>query len=96
MTRMQEARSGDSAPPMMSNRRKGYVAYLLRLWQVGEGENAWWRASLETPQTAERRGFASLDDLFEYLLARTGAVSEPRARENKKCATKEESCQEDE
>ncbi len=51
----------------MSNPRKGYVAYLLRLWQVEEGENAPWRASLESPQTGERRGFAGLADLFTFL-----------------------------
>ena len=51
----------------MSNPRRGYVAYLLRLWQVDEAENAPWRASLESPQTSERRGFASLADLFTFL-----------------------------
>jgi hypothetical protein len=51
----------------MSNRRRGYVAYLLRLWQVEGGENAPWRASLESPQTGERRGFAGLADLFAFL-----------------------------
>lgn len=52
---------------MMSNRRRGYVAYLLRLWQVEEGEDAPWRASLESPQTGERLGFAGLVELFAFL-----------------------------
>jgi len=51
----------------MSNRRRGYAAYLLRLWQVEEGEDAPWRASLESPQSGERQGFASLGDLFTFL-----------------------------
>lgn len=51
----------------MSNSRRGYVAYLLRLWQVEQGENAPWRASLESPQTGERRGFAGLAELFTFL-----------------------------
>jgi hypothetical protein len=51
----------------MSNRRRGYVAYLLRLWQVEEGENAPWRASLESPQSGERQGFASLGALSAFL-----------------------------
>jgi hypothetical protein len=51
----------------MSNPRRKYVAYLLRLWQVEEGGNTVWRASLESPQTGERRGFASLADLFAFL-----------------------------
>jgi hypothetical protein len=51
----------------MSDPRRGYVAYLLRLWQVSEGKNAVWRASLEDPHTGERRGFATLQELFTYL-----------------------------
>jgi hypothetical protein len=51
----------------MSDPRRGYVAYLLRLWQVCEGQNAVWRASLEDPHTGERRGFATLQELFTYL-----------------------------
>ena len=44
----------------------GYRAYLLRLWQVREGETLVWRASLESLDT-ERRGFPDLESLFEYL-----------------------------
>jgi hypothetical protein len=51
----------------MSDRRRGYVAYLLRLWQVGEAENMPWRASLESTQTGQRQGFGSLPELFAYL-----------------------------
>ena len=51
----------------MSDRTGGYVAYLLRLWQVNEGEGAVWRASLESARTGERQGFASLADLCTYL-----------------------------
>ena len=51
----------------MTEQRRGYLAYLLRLWQVEEGENAPWRASLESPQTGERRGFAGLAELFAFL-----------------------------
>jgi hypothetical protein len=51
----------------MTEQRRGYVAYLLRLWQVNDGEATAWRASLESPQTGERRGFASLADLFTFL-----------------------------
>jgi hypothetical protein len=44
-----------------------YLAYMLRLWQVkGEGGSSW-RASLEDVRTGERRGFASLEELFTYL-----------------------------
>ncbi|MGD2165391.1 MAG: hypothetical protein PVH50_07660 [Anaerolineae bacterium] len=48
-------------------RRRDYVAYLLRFWQVGGEDGVAWRASLESAGTGERVGFASLDDLFRYL-----------------------------
>jgi hypothetical protein len=51
----------------MSNQKRGYVAYLLRLWQAEEGETAPWRASLESPQSGERWGFAGLAELFAFL-----------------------------
>jgi len=60
----------------MSDPRRGYVAYLLRLWQVSEGQNAVWRASLEGPHTGERRGFATLQELFTYLETEACGVGE--------------------
>ena len=50
-----------------------YLSYLLRLWQEGE-EKKTWRASLENSRTGERRGFASLDDLYRYLLGETSTA----------------------
>ena len=46
--------------------RHDYLSYLLRLWRVDK-EEAVWRASLESPLTGERIGFASLDALFDFL-----------------------------
>lgn len=43
-----------------------YVSYLLRLWRES-GQKATWRASLEDPVTGERLGFASVDELFDFL-----------------------------
>lgn len=60
----------------------GYQSYLLRLWQVdsvrvGDGlDSRVWRGSLESSLTGERLGFTSLDELFEYLLFQTGAVTD--------------------
>jgi hypothetical protein len=58
-----------------------YLSYLLRLWRVSEvggvqsaGE-AHWRASLESPHSGERVGFAGLEELFDYLLRQTGLAS---------------------
>ncbi len=53
------------------NEQQRYLSYLLRLWQTSDGEDQVWRASLETPGTGERRGFASLEDVFDFLLAQT-------------------------
>jgi hypothetical protein len=53
-----------------------YQSYLLRLWRVKEGE-AGWRASLESAQTGERRGFATLDALFDYVRGQTRVGSRP-------------------
>lgn len=44
-----------------------YLSYLLRLWQAGHRDNPVWRASLESPMTGERRGFANLKELFAFL-----------------------------
>lgn len=64
-----------------SNRQPGYLSYLLRLWQgdttgVGTGTrgNAWC-GSLESSLTGERQGFASLDELVEFLHGQTIAAA---------------------
>jgi len=52
-------------------REQRYRSYLLRLWQTSDGRKQVWRASLESPGGGERRGFASLRDLFGFLQAQT-------------------------
>ena len=52
-----------------------YLAYLLRLWQANSNEQTIWRASLENPHTGERHAFGTLDALFMFLGAETGAVT---------------------
>jgi len=47
------------------------MSYMLRLWQVGDGEGAVWRASLEDPHTGERRAFATCQALLDFLEALT-------------------------
>jgi hypothetical protein len=56
--------------------RPGYLAYLLRMWQVNDGGNSVWRASLESPHTGERHGFANLELLFAYLEEKTGELAQ--------------------
>jgi hypothetical protein len=50
-----------------------YRAYLLRLWLADLETTgiAGWRASLEDSSTGERLGFASLEQLFAFLLTLT-------------------------
>jgi hypothetical protein len=48
-------------------RRKNYLAFMLRLWQDQNEGSAVWRASLESPLSGERRGFVSLEALFDFL-----------------------------
>jgi len=57
----------------MNTQLPRYLAYMLRLWQASSKESDW-RASLESPHTGERQGFASLDDLFDFVQRRTSAV----------------------
>lgn len=47
------------------------LAYLLCLWCVDEPGAFNWRASLEIPKTSQRIGFASLEELFAYLMELT-------------------------
>jgi hypothetical protein len=56
---------------MAKQRRYLYLSYLLRLWQTNESGQQVWRASLESPGTGERRGFAGLKEMFDFLLAQT-------------------------
>lgn len=66
----------------MSNERQTYLAYLLRLWWVGEQnpshsqDLSGWRASLECPHGGQRMGFASLTELFTFLECRVAEVTE--------------------
>ena len=54
----------------MSKERR-YFSYMLRLWETSDGERQMWRASLESPGGGERRGFASLQSLIDFLEAQT-------------------------
>lgn len=44
------------------------LSFLLRLWQVKDGGKRVWRFSLADPFTENRKGFASLGELLNYLL----------------------------
>jgi hypothetical protein len=53
-------------------REPHYISYLLRLWQIKNGDERVWRASLESPHTGECKRFASLTDLFDFLEQKIG------------------------
>jgi hypothetical protein len=59
--------------PENTARQPDYLAYLLRLWRM-EGSADAWRGSVESPQTGERLGFGSLDELFDFLREQTGKM----------------------
>ena len=72
----------------MAKGRPDYLSYLLSLWRVnvdgepsGMGRKAIWRASLESTRTGERRGFANLDELFDFLREQTGERAEGTVKE---------------
>ena len=56
----------------MTEEQTKYKSYLLRLWQTDSEGQQVWQASLEHPGSGERRGFADLEALFDFLaLCRT-------------------------
>lgn len=55
----------------MADDEPGYLSYLLRLWQTYSDGQLVWRASLESPHTGERQGFADLEQLFVFLAEQT-------------------------
>ena len=56
----------------MADERR-YLAYLVRLWTVHHNGDLVWRASAENAHTGERRAFADLAGLFEFLRGGGGA-----------------------
>ena len=68
-----EPSPGGRVEANMSQNKKQprYFSCLLRFWQTDDGEQRVWQVSLEYPVTGERRGFATLADLFAYLEAET-------------------------
>ena len=54
---------------------RDYYSYMMRLWRVSERGTMVWRASLESAQTGERKGFVALDDMFDYLREQAAPLS---------------------
>lgn len=52
-------------------KQQRYLSYLLRMWQTSDGKKTIWRASLQRPGSQELQGFASLEELVDFLNAQT-------------------------
>ena len=57
---------------LADDRQPDYLSYLLRLWRVGRGQEACWRASLQRPGVEEPLWFAGIEEMFAFLRAETG------------------------
>jgi hypothetical protein len=57
-----------------------YLSFILRIWLAGDGDNPEWRASLEDTTTGQRRGFGSLEELFDMLKAQIEPTAEIRTK----------------
>jgi hypothetical protein len=60
----------------MSKEKQLYHSYLLRLWPIKENEHTIWRASLESPHTGEKWGFADLDAVCAFLRKQTATLTD--------------------
>ena len=67
----------------MSEERRRYVSYLLRLWQTEQEGALVWRASLQSARTGERWGFANLAELYAFLEQEIAAANERKSRSPK-------------
>jgi hypothetical protein len=59
-------------------------SFILRLWREEQSEALGWRASVEIPETGKRIGFASLEQLFAFLIDFTEINCDLKPIENKK------------
>jgi hypothetical protein len=66
-----------------------YQSYLLRLWRVNEGEEGW-QASLESPHSGERRGFADLEAMFDFLRRKTAGQPVAHLEEGERSRSQQE------
>ncbi len=49
-----------------------YASYLLRLWQVQNDQQTIWVASIQDPTTGEKRPFANIGTLLQFLQVEFG------------------------
>lgn len=66
----------------MMTEQPGYLAYMLRLWRANDDGQPVWRASLESPHSGERHGFANLETLFVFLEEQTGGQPKRKGQQD--------------
>jgi len=59
------------------------ISYILRIWRADPTKANDWRASLEIPESGKRIGFASMEQLFAYLLDFTEINCDLQSNDNK-------------
>ncbi|MDX1415508.1 MAG: hypothetical protein R3293_15040 [Candidatus Promineifilaceae bacterium] len=59
----------------LNQAHRGYVSYLLRLWQVQENDHWLWRASLESSQSGQKWFFANLEDLMRFMYTKASELA---------------------
>lgn len=62
----------------MNETQRGYISYLLRLWQAQDNGDWVWRATLECSQTGQRWAFADLNEVLTFLQVQTSDISVDR------------------
>ncbi len=63
------------------NNTSRYISYLLRLWQVSDGNAPVWLAMVEDPRSGTQRGFASPELMFAFLCDQMDRPTDPAALE---------------
>jgi hypothetical protein len=58
-------------------------SFILRIWLSDSTKENGWRASLEIPESGKRIGFASMEQLFAYLLNFTEISCDLQSNKNK-------------
>jgi hypothetical protein len=74
------ARTKISSRGKYMTERRRYLSYLLRMWQTSDGRETVWRALLQSPDGKERHGFASLEELTDFIKDQAERSKDARTR----------------
>ncbi len=76
--------SENAKQPTNPIKNQRHISFLLRLWCAEGDESSDWQASLEVPGTGKRIGFASLEQLFAYLMDLSADQASNAGQESKR------------